>query len=81
MNAFDKNKDGHISIDEFIRALRGDLNSFRKGIVRKAYDKLDVNGDGTVKLDDIAKIYDVSKNPEVVSGRKDPKEVYMEFMK
>lgn len=81
LKAFDKNKDGHISLDEFIRALRGDVNAFRRGIIKKAYEKLDVNNDGTVRLDDIAKLYDVSKNPEVVSGRKDPKEVYMEFMK
>ena len=34
-----------------------------------------------VKLDDIAKLYDVSKNPDVLSGRKKPNEVYAEFMK
>lgn len=38
-----------------------------------------MNGDGSVKLDDIAKIYDVSKHPDVIAG-KDPKEVYMKFM-
>lgn len=42
--------------------------------------KLDVNGDGLVKLDDIAKIYDVSKNPDVLSGRMVPMEVYKRFM-
>jgi len=57
------------------------VNAFRQGIIRKAYEKLDVNGDGSVKLEDIAKLYDVSKNPDVLSGKKDPKEVYMEFMK
>jgi hypothetical protein len=31
-----------------------------------AYDKLDVNKDGLVKLDDISKIYDASKHPDVV---------------
>ena len=40
-----------------------------------------MNKDGQVKLDDIAKIYDVSKNPDVLSGKKQPKEVYLEFMK
>ena len=29
-------------------------------MVKKAYEKLDVNKDGLVKLDDVAKIYDVS---------------------
>jgi hypothetical protein len=30
-----------------------------------AYDKLDVNKDGLVKLDDIAKLYDVSQHPDI----------------
>ena len=81
LRIFDKDKSGTISFEEFLRSLKGDLNNFRVGIIRKAYEKLDVNGDGTVRLDDIARLYDVSKNPEVVSGRKDPKEVYMEFMR
>ena len=38
---------------------------------------LDVNGDGLVKLDDIAKIYDVSKHPEIINGSMTPKEVYL----
>jgi hypothetical protein len=49
-------------------ALRGDLNEFRTGFIKQAYDKLDVNKDGKVTLDDIAKLYDVSKHPDVISG-------------
>ena len=30
-----------------------------------AYDKLDVIKDGIVRLDDIAKLYDVSHDPDV----------------
>jgi len=56
------------------------LNAFRLGLIKKAYEKLDVNRDGLVKLDDIAKLYDVSKHPDVISGRKQPMEVYKEFM-
>ncbi len=45
-----------------------------------AYNKLDINGDGLVKLDDIARIYDVSKHPDILSGKKDATQVYREFM-
>jgi hypothetical protein len=45
-----------------------------------AYEKLDVNKDGLVKLDDIAKIYDVSKHPEIVNGTMAAKDVYLQFM-
>ena len=48
-------------------------------MIKAAYDKLDVNKDGLVKLDDIAKIYDVSQHPDVIKGA-DPKEVYLKFM-
>jgi hypothetical protein len=49
-------------------------------MVRKAYDKLDVNKDGTVRLDDIAQLYDASCHPDVLSGKKDESDLYMEFM-
>jgi Ca2+-binding EF-hand superfamily protein len=54
LDRFDRNKDGSVDFDEFLVALRGDINSFREGLIRQAYQKLDVNGDGLVKLDDIA---------------------------
>ena len=39
-----------------------------------------MNGDGQVKLDDIATLYDASEHPDVKDGRKTPQEVYQEFM-
>ena len=81
LRIFDKDKNGHISFEEFLRALKGDLNNYRIGIIRKAYEKLDVNRDGQVRLDDIARLYDVSRHPDVLQGRREPKELYMDFMK
>ena len=66
LRLFDRDRNGTISFEEFLRALKGDLNNFRVGLIRKAYEKLDVNGDGTVKLDDIARLYDVSRHPDVL---------------
>jgi Ca2+-binding EF-hand superfamily protein len=71
--AFDRDGSGTVNFDEFLRALRGELSDSRLLWIKRAYDKLDVNCDGTVKLDDIARLYDVSRNPDVASGRKDPK--------
>ena len=34
-----------------------------------------------MKLDDIALLYDVSKHPDVVNKKKDPMEVFKEFMR
>lgn len=80
LRKFDKNKDGVVNFNEFLWYLRGDINPFWQGLILQAYKKLDVNWDGLVKLDDIAKIYDASKHPDVFSGKLSPEEVFMEFM-
>jgi Ca2+-binding EF-hand superfamily protein len=49
-------------------------------VIRQAYDKLDVNRDGTVKLEDIAKLYNVESHPDVINGHKSPEQVFVEFM-
>ncbi len=56
------------------------MNAFRKKYIRLAYEKLDINKDGSVRLDDIAKIYDASKHPDVLQGKKSPEQVFREFM-
>ena len=34
---FDTNRDGTLNIDEFLYAIRGELNDFRKALVEKAF--------------------------------------------
>jgi len=77
---FDNDKSGQINLTEFLTAIRGELNEDRLSWIKAAYDKLDVNKDGLVKLDDIAKIFDVSATPEVSQSKVDPKEAYMQYM-
>jgi len=77
---FDRDGSKTVNFDEFLRGLRGELNDSRLVWIRKAYDKLDVNKDGQVTLDDIAQLYDVSMHPDVKDGKKTPEEAYREFM-
>ena len=56
------------------------MSEARLAMVKKAYEKLDVNKDGTVRLDDIAQLFDASRAPIVVSGKKSEQDLYMEFM-
>ena len=76
----DRDGNGTIDFDEFLRFIRGDLNDFRKNLINQAYDKLDYNKDGQVKLDDIEKIYDASQHPDVLDGKKTEQEIIIEFM-
>lgn len=80
VNHFDRDGNGTVSYDEFLRALKGQLNESRKVWIKAAYDKLDVNKDGQVTLADIAQIYDASEHPEVKEGKKTPDQVFQEFM-
>lgn len=77
---FDTNKDGKISFDEFIRAIRGDLNQRRLDMVQMAYNVLDKTGDGQVTIEDIMIAYDPTFHPDFASGRKTKEEVLREFM-
>ena len=67
---FDTNHDGTLNIDEFLYAIRGELNDFRKGLVEKAFRKIDKDGNGFLEIDDIRDTYNASKHPDVQTGKK-----------
>lgn len=69
-NAFDLNRDGTIDYDEFLRIIRGDLTNNRAALVKKAFSKLDKDGSGVVDIDDIKGVYNASRHPDVLSGKK-----------
>lgn len=64
--AFDTNRDGTLNYDEFLMAIRGELNDYRRGLVEKAFRKLDKDGNGYIELDDIKDLYNASKHPDVL---------------
>jgi len=69
-NFFDTNQSGEIDYDEFLRALRGSMNSFRSSLVTKAFDKFDRDGNGQIDIHDITGLYNGKKHPDVLSGKK-----------
>ena len=79
-NAFDLNRDGTIDYDEFLRIIRGDLNPPRLALVKRAFQKLDKNGSGIVDIDDIKDVYNASKHPDVLSGKKTQDQILVEFL-
>ena len=56
------------------------MNNARRRWVKMAYDKLDVNKDGHVTLEDISKLYDASYHPDVVQVKRSKEDVLKEFM-
>ena len=48
--SLDLDHSGEISYDEFLRVVVGDMNNFRRSLVERAYQKLDVNRDGAIDM-------------------------------
>jgi len=64
--AFDTNRDGTLNYDEFLMAIRGELNDFRKALIEKAFRKLDKDNSGVIDYEDIKDIYNAKKHPDVI---------------
>jgi Ca2+-binding EF-hand superfamily protein len=77
---FDSNRDGTLNIDEFLYAIRGELNDFRKALVEKAFRKIDKDQSGFLDIEDIKDVYIASKHPDVIQGRKTENQILNEFL-
>ncbi len=56
------------------------MNEARKSLVKRAFQKLDKDGDGVVRMNDIKFFYNARKHPKVLSGEKTEDEVLKEFL-
>ncbi|RHY18623.1 hypothetical protein DYB32_010352, partial [Aphanomyces invadans] len=80
MHAFDVDGDGLISFDEFLVALRGDISASRMQFIDMAFRKLDTSGDGHVTIQDLCALYDVTKHPDMLQGKKTKDQILAEFL-
>jgi Ca2+-binding EF-hand superfamily protein len=48
--------------------------------VKRAFQKLDRDGSGIVDINDIREVYNASKHPDVLSGKKTDTQVFNEFL-
>ena len=79
-DAFDLNRDGSIDYDEFLRLIKGPLTPPRLNLVRRAFRKLDRDGSGVVDIEDIKGVYNASRHPDVISGKKSEDAILVEFL-
>lgn len=78
--AFDTNRDGTVQYDEFLQIIRGEMNDFRKDLCSRAFQKLDADGSGVIEINDILGVYNASKHPAVIEGRKTEEQILGEFL-
>jgi len=79
-NYMDADRSGTIDYEEFMHRLRGELNQFRRQLISMAFSKLDKNGNGIVEIDDIKGVYNASRHPDVISGKKTEDDILCEFL-
>ena len=56
------------------------MSAAREAIVRAAFEKLDVNGDKGITVEELAQRFNAGLHPEVRSGAKSQEEVFREMM-
>lgn len=77
---FDRDGSGTITFDEFLRAIRGEMNDFRKNFCKKAYAIMDSDHSGELDINDIRQTYNAKQHPDVKSGKKTEDEILGEFL-
>lgn len=60
--------------------MQGNLSARRRALILMAFDRLDKDGSGVVTIEDVRSAYDVSKHPDVLSGKITPDEALSQFM-
>lgn len=80
MKYYDVDGDGNITYEEFIRGLRDPLTERRRNMVNKAFELVDRSRNGTITVEDIDAIYDVSQNQDFIDGKKTREEILQEFL-
>ena len=56
------------------------MNASRKALVKKAFQKLDKNGNGIIEVDDLKGVYNAKNHPDVKLGKKTEEEALSEFL-
>ena len=79
-NYFDNEGNGYIKYNEFIKELCGNLNQFRKNILKQVFNKLDKNEKGYITVGTIRHEYNPKGNPLVRQGKRGEDEILAEFL-
>jgi len=80
LDAIDTEDNGSVTFDEFMVAVRGQINDVRKKLIMQAYNVLDKNGDGGITIDDVKAAYNAKEDEEVKAGKITEEEALRKFL-
>jgi Ca2+-binding EF-hand superfamily protein len=77
---FDRDGNGEINYDEFLRSIVGKMNDRRKNTVIIAFKRFDADGNGYINIEDLKGKYSAANHPDVKTGKKTEEDVLYEFL-
>lgn len=77
---FDLSRDGQISFDRFLDALRGLPTPKRQALIDKAFLKFDRDGNGYIDSRDLRPVYNSSLHPKVQQGLFTEEQAFRDFL-
>ena len=77
---FDRDGNGEINYDEFLRTIVGKMNDRRRNTVTLAFKKFDADGNGCINIEDLKGRYNAKNHPDVKTGKKTEEDVLYEFL-
>lgn len=77
---FDRDGNGSLDYNEFLRAIRPPMSQNRISLIEKAFAKLDSNEDGNVTIEDLKHKYNIQSDPEYQNGALSEEEILNTFI-
>ena len=79
-NYFDKDGSGFIDYEEFVNGICGNLNKFRKEVLKQVFGKLDEDEKGYITVGQLRHAYNPKEHPLVRQGKRTEDEILAEFL-
>jgi len=78
---FDNYEKHFIDYEEFLLSIRGPINNFRRELIEKAFQQVDINGEGIITPEELIDRYDPTLHPDVKSGTKKAQDIFRDFLR
>ena len=79
-NYYDKAGSGFIDYSEFVNAIVGELNEFRKNVLKQVFEKIDKEETGFITVGQIRDSYNPKEHPLVRRGKRSEDEILGDFI-